>query len=288
MASRMRDALSMPAWLVASGLLVPPVFLPIILCVVDRAVEPSLPLPHLDAEEAERHLRLTAATVAATTAESDEADLVDAWQKLQAAELAERRSAGQGKSQLAAAQQAMREGCRAVASASSTERLFAVGDGVAIAVARAVARLEVDPEDAEREALEMGGGFLARARVSGLVDRHGRLRAHPIVPFALTQMSWRSACGLRIEARLTPIELDAVDVFRIQFGLRLPLETRIASVRRFASRHGSYPQEQALAALFLEAGDPSAAAEELSSALARSPRNLALRSYLLHAQVELE
>lgn len=278
----------MPAWLVAPGLLVPPIFLPIILCLVDHATAPAVPLPVLDAREATAFLQTTGRAAARRGLGDDEVELVDSWRALVRAELAERRAGESTKTRLAQAQQAMRDRCKAVAAGDELERVLAAGTWVAHALVRAVVRLEVAPEEAERDAAALGGAFLESARASGLVDRRGRLRAHPIVPYALVQLRWRSACGLQPEEGMTPLELDGVDVFRIRFGRRLAPATRLAAVRRFSDRHRSFPREQALTALLLEAGDPVAAAEEIRPALARSPGNLALRSYLLHAQEALE
>jgi hypothetical protein len=278
----------MPAWLVAPGLLVPPIFLPILLCLFDHSTAPSVPCPLLDAGAAKMFLQNTGRAVSHRELADGELELVDRWRALARAELDDARAQSGTKARLAEAQRDMREGCRTLANADSIESVLAVGTRVSYDLLSAVVRLEIGPAESERDAVAMGGVFLDKARASGLLDRRGRLRVHPLVPFALFQLRWRSACGLRPEVGMTPLELDGVDAFRIQFGRRLDPSIRVAAVRRFSDRHPSYPRDQALAAILLESGNASAAANALVDGLTRSPGNLALRSYLLHAQAALE
>lgn len=274
----------MPAWLVAPGLLVPPIFLPIILCLLDHPTAPEVPRPVIDERAAGAFLQTSRLTATRRGLGDAEVELVDTWRTLVKTELIDLREPDASKAQLARAQQDLRDRCKALADERDVAHVLDVGTWVSHALLGAVVRLEVAPDEAEPEVVALGGVFLEKARASGLVDRSGRLRAHPLVPFAVFQTRWRSACGLRPEVGMSPLELDGIDAFRIQFGRRLEPSVRLAAVRRFSDRYRTYPREQALAAILLDAGNRVGAAEVLLPALARSPGNLALRSYLLHAQ----
>ncbi len=246
-----------------------------------------MPVPYLDNREASRHLEFVAARTELEDLTSFERSLRSSWLRLQRISRATiSASDGSGRA-LAAAQQRMRMECNRTTNEGGVKRVSVVGDGVALSLARAVARLELEPHEAGDEARRWGGTFINKARQVDLIDSGRRLKVHPIVPFVLTQMSWRVACGLPVESGLGSVELDAVDVFKIRFGHKLSVGERLRSVDRFARRHHEFRGEIALSVLFLSAQQPDQAALVLRQAAVAHPKNRALRNNLLYAEAAL-
>lgn len=275
----------MPAWIIGPGLLVPPVFVPLFLCATPTPVPPSIPVPAVEVDEADRHLEALSERLDTLELTRRDHVLVESWKELQQVELREKQKTRASTDRLVKAQKQLRAACNGVWRVSGTERLLDIGDTIAFSITEAVANLEVRPTESFRTATNMGGGFLWRARTTGLLDSRGRLKVHPIVPLALAQAVFRSSCGLRDEIGMDPIELDGIDVHRILFGTKLPLAVRLGSLDRFSGRYEAYPAGRARAFILLNAGKASAAFEALQRDALIEPRSLAVRNHLLFAQM---
>lgn len=275
----------MPAWIIGPGLLIPPVFVPLFLCAMPTPVPPSIPAPSIDRIEADHHLQATSERLARYELTRQDQILIESWKALQREELLQR---GRGKAspeRLSKAQTALRTTCNQLWRFAGTDGLLTVGDSIALTLTQAVVNLEVRPTESMRTATEMGGGFLWRARASGLIDSRGRLTTHPIVPFSIAQAVFRSSCGLRDEVDMEPIELDGIDVYRITFGTKLSIKARLGSLDRYSKRYEEYPAGRVRAFIFLRAGKATEAFDALQREALSEPRSVALRNHLLFAQM---
>jgi hypothetical protein len=268
-------AFGLPAWLIGAGLFLPPFALPLLLCMVPRPIAPPISIPSLDTVEATRHLQSVSARVAQLDLSGADRALIDLW----------KRSLGWGASPGQDVAREYRSRCKTIASDVGTDHVLAVGDAASLELVRATVAVELDPGP---EPIP----FFTMARATGMLDRRGRLRTHPIVILALGQASWREKCGLERELGLGPPELEALDVFLIRFGSAMNdrlgandrfVSERLRSLDRYAERHPDYPVVPARAAVLLASGDRDRAATALGDASAQRPGDLALGNYSLHA-----
>jgi hypothetical protein len=114
------------------------------------------------------------------------------------------------------------------------------------------------------------------------------LDVHPLVVFALAKLGWQRSCGLGDEADLEPLEIQAIDLFRIRFGHRLPPLARLAAVRQWTERNPAYRSARAQAALMLTARQPELALEVLREAALQQPDDRALRNHFIFVQSLLQ
>ena len=267
---------------VGTGLVALSIVLPLIICTLPRPVEPPLPLPRLDRDEADRHLQSLAARIDNEEISELDTSVMDQW----------RRAVGWSRGQEAEpAEEPSRQliedvqrGCAEIVGRRGSAHLLHIGDVAALALTRATTALELG--SGERRAR-----FFQMAREVGLLDEGDRLRAHPLVVFALAKASWREKCGIELETGMTPIELDGLDVFLVRFGDRFGQrvrdrtafqERRLQSLERFSKRHPGYPGIRARAALSASENDMGGAVIALREGLMERPRDRALRNYLLY------
>lgn len=284
MAERRRQLFELPQWVselrrgaIGPGLMIPPLFLTLLLCVAPRPVMPPLPLPQLDPVEADRHIRSVADRTGRMELAREDREVIASWRALIGwagpGEAAERDHA-----QMLASNLDFDLGCARLANRGEG-RFTAVGEFAALDLTLDVARLEIGERPRRAP-------FLDGLRRAGLLDQGDRLKVHPLAIFALAKASWRERCGVDREQGLAPLELDALDIVLISFGHRLPQrprlrEERLRSLDRFGARHPGYPTAQARASVLLASGDHDGASVALQEALALAPGDRALRNYMI-------
>jgi len=279
MAHRIKDKLATPPWLIGPGLIVPPIFLLLIITVLPRSVEPQLPIPVIDAMEADNYLKTVAARTAEIERTLDLRMLVEDWESLLEVE---RELDHEGTRQLVGrAQNRLRESCHKAALRGGRERPIRIGEKVALELTRAVVKLERGDQEALTDVRRLGGEFSDVMRDTRVLDRNLKLRVHPIVLYALVSKRWRSSCGIYAEP--ASIERDAFDVFRIRFGRELPLSSRLDSVDSFASRNPEYPAVRAKAAILSSSKRQKQLERLLLKAVRENPRDIALVNYFVFA-----
>lgn len=282
MAQRSIGALTTPPWLLGPGLVVPPIFLPLVLCVWPRPVPPPVPVPELEQERADQYVARVLARSSRQSFTDSDRELVSQWIELQSA-LTDRRDRGVTETaRLARAQFALRHSCTERGQRGRRQRLLTVGDWVAVTLtATLVGASPGHRGRLARQVRQASQGFRRSARRSGLVDAQGRLRAHLSVPLTLARMGWRVDCGLPPDLALEPEALDAWRLFQIQFGWALRPEQRLRALERFAERHPDYRVLPARTALLIAADQRERALVGLHRALSRRPDDLAIRNHLL-------
>ncbi len=268
--------LTLPPWLIGPGLVIPPLFLPLLLCVAPHPVAPSLPIPRVHPVEADRHLRSLEALAAQREVEREGRAMIASWRILTGWPFGNERPDAPATRELA---RDFRRQCQRIGRGRGIDELLGLGDVAALGLGRDVAALELAGDRPEVS-------FIEGMERTGLIDQRGALRVHPLVIVAMAKANWRERCGIDRERALAPIELEALDVVLVRFGDRLPdrrrfLDERLASLDRYAERHPDYPVLRARASILLDAGQRDAAAVALSQGLESRPRDRALRNYLL-------
>jgi len=249
------------------------------LCLAPWSVPPRAPIASVNGEEGRRRLESVARLAARHESTAQEQALMESLAGHSQLQLG--RAADDRFDEIAAAEQfRLARLCNAVGSAGGAEALETTASTLGLRLVKAIGRIEKHGAEAESDARSIGGSFLDRAKQTGIVGADGRFETHPLVPFVLARAGYLADCGLPHEAGLTPIELDAFDVFRIHHGRTLPRGVRYRAIERFGQRHPSFPASLAAATIALEAGDHGTAHQHLRSAFALAPRSLALQNHL--------
>jgi hypothetical protein len=256
-----------------------PFFIVLFWAAMARPVEPVVPRPRVDREQADRALRSLLRRERRNELSARQQALLRVWMGTGQLDIRRART-GQDSPELASAQRTLRRTCAELKTEIGVPATLAVGDVIAARLVRALMRLETEPIAARREAEAVGGRFLERALHAGLVTRRGRLAAHPIVPAVVAKTGFRLECAFAAEDDLTPIELAALDEFRIEFAQGAPVAMETYAAARFGQHDSAYPVASAQAAFLTRRGEVAAAIGILEDAASQDPANRTLRNNL--------
>lgn len=279
-----RGLLATPSWILGPGLIVPPIFIALVICVWPRPVAPVLPTPRVDGDLATQHLERLMARVDGRGSTDEELALADRWGTVHQ-ELLNARERGQRSNQdLALAQTDFRRDVQLFSDEHGVEALLVLGDRAALSVLRHLTATR-QPESRLASSVQPAArGFVNSARSVGLLGQAGELRTHTVIALTLIRMGWRLDCGLDEQVGFDAVSRESVDVFRLRFSTAASLDQRLEALERYSRRHEDYPVERARTALFVAAGERERAYVHLLKQSRREPGRLVLRNNLLALQ----